>query len=187
MAKRGRPDESVVRRDQILDATMRCIAQRGLQGASLEAIAQESGMTRGNVRHYLGNREELLLALIERINERDQAIHSEIAAIPDRVERMRAIWEYLYSPGFGSADLENAVMLDLALAARTDAAVRSALARGYAHIIESLAATLSDSTEIPVTAHVLLALAVGSASLSELEVDGDLADSVRLHAASLLQ
>jgi len=55
------------RREQLLDAFERCIVKYGLEGTSLEQVAEEAGMTRSIIRHYIGNRDELVNALIERI------------------------------------------------------------------------------------------------------------------------
>ena len=63
----GRKSMAGERRDELLNAFERCIVKYGLEGASLEQIADEAGMTRSIIRHYIGNRDELVDALIERI------------------------------------------------------------------------------------------------------------------------
>jgi AcrR family transcriptional regulator len=63
----GRKSMAGERRDELLDAFERCIVKHGLEGTSLEQIADEAGMTRSIIRHYIGNRDELVDALIERI------------------------------------------------------------------------------------------------------------------------
>ncbi len=55
------------RREELLDAFERCIIKFGLEGTSLEQVAEEADMTRSIIRHYIGNREQLVEALIERI------------------------------------------------------------------------------------------------------------------------
>lgn len=63
----GRKSRAGERREELLDAFERCIVKFGLEGTSLEQIADEAGMTRSVIRHYIGNRDELVDALIERI------------------------------------------------------------------------------------------------------------------------
>ncbi|HYF62206.1 MAG TPA: TetR family transcriptional regulator [Herpetosiphonaceae bacterium] len=63
----GRKSRAGERREELLDAFERCIVQYGLEGTSLEQVADEAGMTRSIIRHYIGNRDELVDALIERI------------------------------------------------------------------------------------------------------------------------
>ena len=66
----GRPNLTKVRRAEILDAFERCVADYGLEGSSAERIAQEAGMKRSILRHYVGNREELIHALADRVVEK---------------------------------------------------------------------------------------------------------------------
>lgn len=62
----GRKSLKEERSQMILDAFERCVARFGLEGSSLEVIANEAGVKRSLIRHYLGNRESLILALTER-------------------------------------------------------------------------------------------------------------------------
>ncbi|MEM9002861.1 MAG: TetR/AcrR family transcriptional regulator [Cyanobacteria bacterium P01_F01_bin.86] len=58
------------RRSQVASAAIKLIAQQGLQGASLRAIAHELGCTTGVLTHYFCNKDELLLFLLEVVMER---------------------------------------------------------------------------------------------------------------------
>ncbi|CAM2069384.1 TetR/AcrR family transcriptional regulator [Sulfidibacter corallicola] len=62
----GRKNLSEERTTMILDAFERCIVTHGLDGTSLEKVAAEVGFRRGLVRHYLGNREEMIHMLARR-------------------------------------------------------------------------------------------------------------------------
>ena len=57
----ARPSVAAERREQIIDATMSMIAEHGIRGATLDRIADSVGMSRGHVRHFVGNRDRLLL------------------------------------------------------------------------------------------------------------------------------
>lgn len=57
----GRPSVAAERRRQILEAAIRCIAAKGFAGTTLDGIAEEAGMARGHVRHFAGNRDDVLL------------------------------------------------------------------------------------------------------------------------------
>lgn len=52
MAARQRPDE---RRQELLEATARCLAERGAAGVSVRAICAEAGVSPGLLRHYFGS------------------------------------------------------------------------------------------------------------------------------------
>lgn len=63
----GRPSKKEERTEEILQAFYRCVARFGLEGSTLERIAEESGLKRSLVRHFVGNREELTHLLVDRV------------------------------------------------------------------------------------------------------------------------
>ncbi|WP_269580989.1 TetR family transcriptional regulator C-terminal domain-containing protein [Roseibium sp. Sym1] len=48
------------RRSSLMEATLVCIAQYGLTGATVRRITEEAGVTPGMVRHYFGSKNELI-------------------------------------------------------------------------------------------------------------------------------
>lgn len=86
-----RKDLTEERTAQILDAFERCVVRRGLGGTSLEDVATEAGVKRSIIRHYIGNRDELVGAMALRYADRYLAYLDwlgETAAGPDRVEAL---------------------------------------------------------------------------------------------------
>lgn len=73
MADVPRPDLTEERTTQILDAFERCVVQYGLEGTSLEQIAEEAGVKRSILRHYVGNREQIEIAMATRFVDRYRA------------------------------------------------------------------------------------------------------------------
>lgn len=65
----GRPSKATERKEEILDAFEVLIRRHGLEGASMDMLAEEVGCRRGLIRHYLGNRDDLVRALVERLIE----------------------------------------------------------------------------------------------------------------------
>lgn len=62
----GRPTIKAQRREQILDAFEVCVGKFGVEGATLEKIAEQAGLARALIRHHVGNRDELLDEFVER-------------------------------------------------------------------------------------------------------------------------
>ncbi|RLV61299.1 TetR/AcrR family transcriptional regulator [Parashewanella curva] len=62
----ARPSMVEQRRTEILDALEECILKQGLQDTSLENIADTAGVKRTILRHYIGNRDQIITALSER-------------------------------------------------------------------------------------------------------------------------
>ncbi|TPH15719.1 TetR/AcrR family transcriptional regulator [Litorilituus lipolyticus] len=65
----GRPSLAALRVEEILDALEACIIEKGIQGASLESIADKAGFKRSILRHYIGNRDDIICALSVRWSE----------------------------------------------------------------------------------------------------------------------
>ena len=62
----GRPSMAAQRAEEILDALEACIIEKGIQATSLENIADKAGFKRTILRHYIGNRDEIICALSTR-------------------------------------------------------------------------------------------------------------------------
>ncbi|WP_133309342.1 TetR/AcrR family transcriptional regulator [Parashewanella curva] len=62
----ARPSLAKTRREEILDALEQCIIEKGIQESSLEYIADTANMKRTILRHYIGNRDDIICALSSR-------------------------------------------------------------------------------------------------------------------------
>lgn len=62
----ARPSMAAQRKEEILDALYECILSDGIQATSLENIADKAGMKRTILRHYIGNRDDIICALSAR-------------------------------------------------------------------------------------------------------------------------
>ncbi|MCA0858814.1 TetR family transcriptional regulator [Phaeobacter italicus] len=58
-----RPSLKDQRSGEILEAYLTCVARFGLDGATQERIASEAGVKRPLLRHYLGNKDQMIPAL----------------------------------------------------------------------------------------------------------------------------
>src|SRR5205807_2738103 len=65
--KNGRVDVGRVRREQIVEAAVAVIAERGLQSLSLSEIEKRAGMSRGQLTYYFPTKEDILLAVFDRL------------------------------------------------------------------------------------------------------------------------
>jgi TetR/AcrR family transcriptional regulator, transcriptional repressor of bet genes len=50
------------RRQDLIEATLACVAERGLEGATVRAIARRAGVTAGLIRHYFPGKQDLVQA-----------------------------------------------------------------------------------------------------------------------------
>jgi AcrR family transcriptional regulator len=64
---RERIDIGRIRREQVVEAAVAVINEEGLQNLSLSAIEQRAGMSRGQLTYYFPAKEDILLAVFDRL------------------------------------------------------------------------------------------------------------------------
>lgn len=62
------------RRRQIVDVFIDLVAERGLEGVTVDVVATTAGVQRAAVHHYVGNREDLIAAASEELSRRYEVI-----------------------------------------------------------------------------------------------------------------
>ncbi len=67
----------------MLDAAARVFARRGYADASVQDIADELGILKGSLYHYIKKKEDLLFWLLEAVHEDVDAILEEVAQVDD--------------------------------------------------------------------------------------------------------
>lgn len=65
--KNGRIKIADIRREQIVDAAVAVIAEQGIQNLSLSEIEKKVGMSRGQLTYYFKTKEDILLAVFDRL------------------------------------------------------------------------------------------------------------------------
>jgi AcrR family transcriptional regulator len=118
-------------RRALLDAAAELFATRGVDGASIDAIAEAADRTSGAVYDHFGGKEGLLFALLEGwVDDVSAVIVAELATATTVDEQMGALWRNVSRPVAGDG---NWIALEHELwtyAARNEAA-REHLARRY--------------------------------------------------------
>lgn len=101
----ARPEIKDARREQILDAFEICVAKYGVEGATLIKTAEEAGLARPLVRHNVGNREQLIEALVERFLEQSaQTMDAFLEMLPNK-NRAKAAIELLFDAQYSDSHL----------------------------------------------------------------------------------
>lgn len=110
-----RPSLKLERTEEILDAFMACVARYGLDGSTLERISEKAGIGRPLLRHYLGNRNEMVSKLLNHVMNKFAAITKAIAvSLPDE-NRFEVLMETLFERKEHSS--ENAAVFQALVAA----------------------------------------------------------------------
>jgi len=110
---------------RLLEAAVECLGERGWAGTTTTLVADRAGVSRGAQLHHYRTKSALLIAAVEHLAERRSAeLRAEAAQMrPDgaRVEATIRLLASLFTGPLFSAAIE------VWVAARTDAALRSAL------------------------------------------------------------
>ncbi|WP_133405321.1 TetR/AcrR family transcriptional regulator [Parashewanella tropica] len=93
----ARPSLASTRREEILDALEHCIIEKGIQASSLEYIADTANMKRTILRHYIGNRDEIICALSSRWRDRYTEQWEQLLYWLPKKKRTEAMIDMLFS------------------------------------------------------------------------------------------
>ncbi len=74
----GRPSMGLERRRQIVSAFIDLVAERGLERVTLADVAEAAGVQRAQLRHFIGNREDLVLAAVDELARRYEVSAAEM-------------------------------------------------------------------------------------------------------------
>lgn len=133
-----RRDLSEERTEQILDAFERCIIRHGLESSSLEKVAEEAGMKRPIIRHYVGNRDDLILALTERFVERDRRRTLEMMAALGEGDRIDVLLRILFSRTTAASAESILIYENLILLAGRSEMIRNRIAERTTEFLDAL-------------------------------------------------
>lgn len=174
-------------RKHLLDTTVACLVEYGYAGTTTQRIQDRAGVSRGALLHHFGSKEQLFVAAIGHIAElhleQIKAAAKQMTpgkhAAPGMVEALRKAMS-------GSNFLAG---LELWMAARTDSAVRSALAPSERQLGKELWTVFSqtlgtDSPRVRMAYEALLITLRGLALTGLLRENDQRADEIiraRLH------
>ena len=140
----GRPSLANQRTTEILDAFEKCVGRYGLEGSSLERIAEEAGMRRSILRHYVGNREDLVRALADRVVEKYETTLTVHLESQKHRTPLKRLMSYLFPDSFRSTTESLLVIESLIAAAATDDEIQEKMKRYVQHLADRSAVLLRE-------------------------------------------
>jgi AcrR family transcriptional regulator len=124
----GRPSKASERTEQILEAAIRTIAKYGYAQTTLDRIAEESGLARGHIRHYLGNRQDILRKAARAYYSSNGDRES---FLPPSATTVKKAIDFLFSAEFIGTTEEHALVFGFIEAARSDSVISDMLIEVY--------------------------------------------------------
>ncbi|MFI6577349.1 TetR/AcrR family transcriptional regulator [Nocardiopsis sp. NPDC050513] len=106
-----RQERSRATRARLLDAAVRCLAERGVAGATVGAVAEAAGVSRGAAQHHFPTRDDLFLAALDRmVDSRGEELRSGAVRVPDGPGRTEAVVQMVVD-AFSGEDFHAALQL----------------------------------------------------------------------------
>lgn len=93
--QRPRRDADQARRPELLDAAERVFHRRGYAGATIQEIADEFGLLKGSVYHYVRSKEGLLVEVAERAHR--ESYDEVVDAVGRSDDPVVRVWLFVYA------------------------------------------------------------------------------------------
>jgi AcrR family transcriptional regulator len=172
----ARPKVGEDRRAQILAAFEACVVRKGLAQTTLVEVAEEAGQPRSLVRYFIGNRADMVSALIDRLLERGEAQFRQVPKGATADQLLDTIF---------ADETTNIIVMELWHVALRDAALRARLAAVYERVILEVAA-LSEADSSRNRAFAAVSVAFGAAFFRHLGLAPTNAESIRSASQQML-
>jgi AcrR family transcriptional regulator len=129
-------------RTALLQATLECIASRGLAGTTTPVVAAVAGVSRGAQVHHFPTKRDLIIACLRYALSREkETFRSAFASLPAQSRTLegavRTLWEIFEGPGYKA-------VLELVVAARTDPDIYADVQQAFKGFIDEVVGLFSD-------------------------------------------
>lgn len=167
----ARPSVADERREQIIAATLKTISENGVSATTLNLIAETAEMSRGHVRHFVGNRDALLIDAARSFY--GEYAEETAAILPGSITQLDDALDYLFGEYFVASTSENAIVLGFVELSRTLPEIAAVLSEAYVDAQTRIDAMLTieyphaDSTVRADLAITILATALGNVFLED--------------------
>lgn len=141
---KSRQERWLVTRSRILEATLQTLVADGYASTTMQRVQARAGVSRGSLTHHFSSMEELLVAAVHRLAERQVAQLSEALA-GSQPQDLAGLVDDLHKTMSGP---EFAAGLELWMAARTNQALRDALVPRERELGAHLRMVLLDETRL---------------------------------------
>lgn len=188
----GRPSLAAERRQQIIEAFAESIQAVGYEATTLEEIAKRAGVKRTLIRHYFGNRDDLISSALEHLTDEYRKDYlSLVESLPTR-KRLIAVLDHFFGGEFNQRPSEDAVVDALVAASYRNEPARAALRCMYDTFEKvcydeiKLAFPKAQKKRVRSAAYAFMCLAEQNATLLGLGVDFQRCEDARAGAEAIL-
>ncbi len=134
-----------VRRQSLIEATVRCLVRDGFEGATVRRICQEAGVSAGLLRHYFDGKEDLVAKTYDAMAGKFARITHETLMAPSvpPQKRLDGFFEASFTPDFIDEDVLLA-WIGFWRLIRSDSSIQDMHRQVYASYRDDLAHVLAE-------------------------------------------
>jgi AcrR family transcriptional regulator len=175
----GRKSLKTERVNEILDGFDHCLSKKGLQGTTLDDIAEQAGLARRMIRHYIGNREDLIDAAVHRIITNFNLSVFDTIDKTEPNKRFNVALDYIFSEAFNELPATKLVAALLAVSLYDEQvcrAVKTLYDSFHLGLDQELKAHIPDAPGVQrlQTAYSVMCLAFGGGWMRNIGFDPNL-------------
>ncbi len=184
------PRPKLDREPQIMKALEACVLRQGLARTSLKDVAEEAGLPRPLVRHFVGNRDDMITKLFDGMISRGEAQLQQVQD-GDAALSLDKCLDLLFDGVFAN-ETSNALIGELWYLADRDAAIRARLAALYQRVCDLIVQALSAAglgtgdQDRRDAAFALVSLSYGDAAFRDIGLRGPSRSAIRAQARAIL-
>ena len=135
------------RRDQIIIATVTCIVSHGYHNFSMQDVALEAGVSKGIIHYYFLNKDELMMAVLDKCSiDIENMLLEEMRTIDDPLEKLE-IFIHVCFDVLRSKKEYYQVNMDFWTQINQKEAVREVIARHYEKFRETAAQVIDEGID----------------------------------------
>lgn len=184
------PRPKIDREPQIMKALEACVIRQGLAKTSLKDVAEEAGLPRPLVRHFVGNRDEMVIKLFDGMISRGEDQMERLQGSDEALSLEKCL-DLLFEGVFAN-ETSNALIGELWYLADRDKAIRSRLAALYQRVNDFVVDTLranglgANARDRRDAAFALVSLSYGDAAFRDIGLRGPSRRAIRGQARAIL-
>jgi len=143
----SKADVAAERKEQIVRATVDCIAKFGYHNFSMQDVARSAGVSKGIIHYYFLNKDELMMSVLDKVaGDIEHVLQADMATIEDPVRKMEIFVNVCFDVVRNTREYYQ-VNMDFWTQINQKEEVRSVIARHYAKFRETAAAVVRQGVE----------------------------------------
>lgn len=140
-------DVAAERKNQIVRATVDCIAKYGYNNFSMQDVARTAGVSKGIIHYYFLNKDDLMMSVLDRVAlDIERVLHADMDAIEDPAKKLEIFIEICLDVIRSTREYYQ-VQMDFWTQINQKEDVRNVISQHYAQFRDTCAKVITEGME----------------------------------------